>query len=520
MKKGATPELDGKWWSKNKAKTMKKSGLGKALTTFEVARERTNAKGMKPPEIVSAGEAAVKALTEVKKKVAFAVSCCNAKLHKETIEALKKYPKIIMVEEKRLAGMIARNKNAAPVVPPQKKGKNLTYWEMDVATQVKKQVNPDWISDFKGYRLHLTINSDISKVLTDEKDPQTLAFMVEDAQKVGAAVVSRIVDTIKKIEASTKDKPVSAVDKVRSGFKPLVDKAIQAAAKELDKIPGRRWANFVKRKQQYKDYQINVAKTFTLGSLGILGGVIGLATTPFTAGASTVLGLVSLTRSVAAITREIVNAARDAETTLKVLQSDLKSLEKAYHKADGTARKRQGASEVASSVVKGLLGTDPVWATLPKCADNAKTLDNKLAGLEVAGRKASTEIMKGFDICDDLEKTFKSASGKAAAKVLDKIKKARKALDGSLKKCTSFGGRISAISDKIPDLQKVLKALQGTNPKFAQIFDKVWPAVVNLGLSGASGGLGIADAKSALDIANASISMANDVAGEIDAQLS
>lgn len=44
MKKGVTPELDSKWWAKNKAKTLTKTGIGKALRNYEVARAKEDDK--------------------------------------------------------------------------------------------------------------------------------------------------------------------------------------------------------------------------------------------------------------------------------------------------------------------------------------------------------------------------------------------------------------------------------------------------------------------------------------------
>ena len=87
MKKGAAPELRQKWWSKNKAMTLKKTGLGAALKDYEVAEKLSNSKRM------------LKALDAVKKKAKTAEGACVKKLHDETLAALQRYPRIIQEKE-------------------------------------------------------------------------------------------------------------------------------------------------------------------------------------------------------------------------------------------------------------------------------------------------------------------------------------------------------------------------------------------------------------------------------------
>ena len=83
MKTGVTPELSSKWWSKNKAKTLGSTGLGKVLKSWETAKKQKSGPAME--------EAIASLLPAVRK----AKSKCGAKRHKETLDALVKYPKVI-----------------------------------------------------------------------------------------------------------------------------------------------------------------------------------------------------------------------------------------------------------------------------------------------------------------------------------------------------------------------------------------------------------------------------------------
>lgn len=499
MKKGAIPELNQKWWSKNKAKTMGKSGLGKALKDFEVAEEVNDPAKM------------LKALSEVKKKLAVALKACNEKMHKDTIAAIKKYPGIIQKRETEIKKKMA----AAPsggAAPKQKIGKDVTVWKRDISKEVLKVYSPDWLETFRGFELKLTLNDDILDVLEAEGDLVTPAYMVEDAQKVGKAVIASIVQTMKKIDAASKGKTPQEVDKIRKVFEPQVKKVMQSSAAALKKIPEARWKKFVGRKQQYKDYRIKAGFDVTIGILGTAGAAAGIVGS---GGAGLALGIVALVRSVAGLAKQVHDLAQEAEGVEKTLEKDLDTLMKRYRNAAGEAKKTQGRDEVGGSVLKGILGVDaPFLATLPKCSGNYDLWDNKTAGLSVGGRKLSVNITKGLAACDKLEKMIKNVESKEARKILDKLRKGRASLDKSLNQCSTMMGRVSKAEKNMPKLKTMLDALNTSNPKYADIFDKVFPAVVNLTLSGASAGVGFSEAKTTLEFVNTSLGLFNDIAAE------
>ncbi len=499
MKKGAIPELNYKWWSKNKAKTMGKSGLGKALKDYEVAQELNDPKRM------------LKALAEVLKKVGVAQKACNASAHKETLAALKKYPDIIKKRAAEIKQQAAAPSDSGPA-PKQKIGKDVTLWKWDVSKEVLSQYKPDWLENFKGYELKLTLNGDILDVLEKEGDYVTPQQMVDDAQVAGKAVVATLVKALKNIDAASKGKSPQEVDKLRAKFTPYAEKVMRKKAKEIEKIPKARWAKFVARKAQYKDYKIKAGLEVTIGVLGTAGAAAGIVGS---GGAGLALGIVTLVRSVAGLAKQINDLAREAEGVEKTLEKDLDTLMKRYRAADGTAKKTQGRDEVAGSVLKSILGADaPFLATLPKCSANYKLWDNKVAGLAVSGRKLSASITKGIAACDKLEKSIRNAEGKEARKILDKLRKGRGALDASLTQCSTMMGRVSKADANMPKLEKMLKALESSNPRYADIFDKVFPAVVNLTLSGASAGVGFSEATKTLEYVNVSLGLFNDIANE------
>ena len=334
--------------------------------------------------------------------------------------------------------------------------------------------------------------------------------MVEDAQTIGDEVLTKIAAAVEHIDGASRGKTPQQRDALRGKLPALIKSEMQAAEKKLKAAPAARWKKFVARAQQYKDYKIEAGVNLTIGVLGTAGAAAGIVGS---GGAGLALGIVALVRSVADTVKQIYNLSIEAEKVERDLEKDLNTLKNRYENAVGTAK--QGASEVGVSVLKGILGTDPPFiAALPKCSDNMTLWDNKVAGITTIGRKLSGDITKAMAAVDKLETQIKGSDDVKVRKIVDNMKKARKSLDQSLTKCENQMARVRSAEKAMPVLKKMLKALEATNPKYADIFDKVFPKAVNLALSGASAGVGFKDAKTALDTANVALGLVNDVANE------
>ena len=107
---------------------------------------------------------ALKALSEVKKKVVVAIGACNTKLHSDTMAALKKYPGVIQkreVEIKASQKAQADRDKAGASAPKQKIGKGVVIWKRDVGIEALKKYKARNIKSLKGYELKLKLNDDI-----------------------------------------------------------------------------------------------------------------------------------------------------------------------------------------------------------------------------------------------------------------------------------------------------------------------------------------------------------------------
>ena len=117
------------------------------------------------------------------------------------------------------------------------------------------------------------------------------------------------------------------------------------------------------------------------------------------------------------------------------------------------------------------------------------------------------------------EKAIKKAENKEAQKIYKTLVDMRKKLDDALNKTSDLMAKVRKFEKNGPALEKTLKALDNQNSDFAKIFDKVFPVVVNLTLSGAGAGVGIKEAKTTLETFNSALGLANDILSEGKGQL-
>lgn len=370
---------------------------------------------------------------------------------------------------------------------------------------VEKAAKFDHFDVVMDVRVELRLNDDILDVLEDAGDKASAALMAEGAKKAGKALVAAILHRLGEAESECAKSPASAVDKVLQAAKKDIQEIIAAEQKNISAIPGEVWAEFVKRKKQYKDYKLKAATDVTIQVLMVTSDAIATgAAAAGTFGAAGVVGVVILARDCAKLARQVYDLALSAEKVQKDLAKDIKTLEDAYR-----STVRRVGQEVTGTLFKAALSTDsPFLATLPKCNEKIKLLDNKVAGLETAGREFSSLLTEALDKSAKLENQMDGLSDKKARKAYEKLVATRKELDQALKDCTKMMKRVRDTKPGIKGLQVALDALNESNPRYLKIFDVALPAVTGVALAGPSGGLGFAGAATGLDHANTAVTLA------------
>jgi DNA repair exonuclease SbcCD ATPase subunit len=497
MKAGATPELSATWWKKNKAKSLTKTGLSDALRKYEKWAALDKNEDI-PKQI--------KALSDVKRAVAEAFKKSHPKIHKETQAALKKYPKIIDDRIKVLKDLETRV-NAAP---KQKIGKQVVIWNRDIAKEITswQKSNQSKFSEgvppVKKGLVKLTLNDDILDVLEESGDFVTPAYMVEDAEKEWKSTEAEIQKAFLDWEKERK-KPGASKKAFDNLDKTLV-KAVYVLERKLEKIPAERFAKFKSREKKYKDYKVKAACDAAFELTAFTGNV---ALAVGSGGLSLALSVYGLVKSASKLCGMLYDACIEAETVYKSLEKDLAALKKSYLTFEGEAKKMLGPKEVGKATIKGVFGdvARPFIQSIPRCESNFDLWDNKVAGLEVKGRKCSQQIVAAIDAVSKCEKALAKESTKRISKLLKDLKKLRGELDKALNSTTDVMARVREAEGVKSKVEADLKQLQKAQSLPVKVLSTVIPHLIDIGVGAWAGVDGVKNAKSTVDTIKAAESI-------------
>ncbi|MEX0351309.1 MAG: hypothetical protein AB3N15_17950, partial [Paracoccaceae bacterium] len=268
MKKGMTPQLDYKWWSKNKPNFLGKTGLGDALKDYAIAMDKFDYDGAR------------KALVMVKKKVEVATKKCSDRTQKTTKDVLSKYDPVIKKADDDLKKKIADEQKkaaAAPAaVPAQKMGKDVVIWKRDIGKEVFKKIKLQWIDGIDGFLLEQKLNDDILDVFEKEGDYVTPQQIVDDSEAIGQMVITEIVKDLKQIDGLIQSGKLTDTKKVEAALLKVLKSKMDVAKGKLEKLPEARWKKFKAQKKQYTKYKIKTGVKLTTGTFGIVAGLGGL----------------------------------------------------------------------------------------------------------------------------------------------------------------------------------------------------------------------------------------------------
>ncbi len=225
-------------------------------------------------------------------------------------------------------------------------------------------------------------------------------------------------------------------------------------------------------------YKKDKAVKITKGTVGVGLGIAGAAvpgTLPF--------ALVTLTRSVASLAKEIVTVLMDLDTKIKLFIKQLSALAAVY-------KKHRGAREIALSSLNSVLGVD-VAPTLNKAKADLKEIEKCVAVFYHRANKMIKKVYEALDKSNELTKRFEKSASDVKAFMASKknrnIRKAMKDLDTMLDKTHDLMRQAVDAEKQVPQLRKGLKAL-GENSGHVDKANTILGQIINLAIS--LGGLG------------------------------
>jgi hypothetical protein len=400
-------------------------------------------------------------------------------------------------------------KQAKASAPKQTISGPVRLWEIDMGDEVEKKYPNSWL-EIKGYTVTLMVNGDIRELLEKEKAHAVAQTMVDDSHVLCDRAIAHILAVLHNFDPAKSGNPsLEGAKLAEHEAEKEIRATVTKLAAEVAKVPQVRWNHFLEQHAQYHSYQLKVAGDFVLGTLSLGAVVTGVVLAIPTGGASLALGIVATARGTAGLLTNCVDFCRDAEAVHQSLNEDLKALIGAYRGAFSGA---VGAAEMTSTVLKSILGTHlPFLKTLSKCNSDYKLLQGKVAELAMNQNQVSKRTLTLLEQIEQLEKLLAHARSAEAHNIHEMVVRLQKTVHSGLDKTSELGASVSKAEKAMPAIEEMLKELNSTNPKYAEIFDKMLPALTNAGLGLGGFGTGIASATSAIEFGQAAVSLGTDI---------
>ena len=335
---------------------------------------------------------------------------------------------------------------------------------------------------------------------SNEKDYGLLTNQMYDAANF---------ETIKKEIAAELDKIADRVTsekdmaKANSDF----DAALQRILGEAADRASKPFTDLTKTRVDRRNYEIKETAKLGAKVVGLATSIASLATTPFTAGASTVISIVAILSTARSIGVQMGRLAQEAEQTAGDLAKDLKVLLTRHQDA---TKNRVGVEEVLKS------GVNAIWedaaASISGCKTKKDYLKSKIDGLKVDSHNLSDKLDESLKKqataqkqLREFEKSAEEVLDPADVKRVEKLIKAAELLEkpiaSTIDDIIALVGRVGTNEKTFEVLDKALDRLAAKEPTWAQIGEVVMSVAVSAGFL-VGGNVNAPDPYKAFDLAN------------------
>ncbi len=399
-------------------------------------------------------------------------------------------------------------------------------FKYDVSKQLDSKYSSRVFKKIDVATVSLVIDDKVMDALEASKDRDLAAIkMVEKAQKLCDATTAELSKKLKELDEKyaamkSSGKSEDERSKLVKAYRAEVVKELDELKGELKVLPEDQWKKFLAKyaegKKEYRSYKVNATVDVAVGTLGVVASAAAIGGTAHTGGASLVLGVIGMVRSVAKISEVVYSIAVDVEKQGTALAKDLKSLQSDFE--SGMTARGVG-KDLAKTAVNVVFGA-PFFTTVATVEKKAETLGGKVAGTYVGGVKLSREVTESLNdqkkLAADLAKMkLDGAKEKAKKKAEEKIEELEKKFSKLFEKAADMNAKAERAETQLKAVKKALEEIGDTTKPLAYI-EKALNALVAVGLGAAAAGVGIVHAAGeVLEIAKEGVSLTAELAVQV-----
>jgi hypothetical protein len=174
------------------------------------------------------------------------------------------------------------------------------------------------------------------------------------------------------------------------------DDQVKKAVDDMCKTAQVTWSEHFKKNNEYVKYQAQIACTLILGTISIAANIALLASTPFSMGAGTIIGIIGMAKTVTVMFNEIRHGIQEAEEVLGEVYSLYMALRKVADEKSTGGKAIEIGKEAINGALGAVLGAEPA-KTLTKLNEKMERAENKINGVYHKATKHSQKIGKYSD---------------------------------------------------------------------------------------------------------------------------
>ena len=395
----------------------------------------------------------------------------------------------------------------------------VVVFEYDVSKNLKSKYTSRIFKKIDGATVKLEIDDKVLDALEASKDRDLAAIKIaEKGQKICKIATDELASRLAELEHNIEGMSEKDSHPLIKAYRAEVVKKLDGLKAKLTVLPEDQWKKFLAKygeaKKEYKSYKVNAAVDVALGGLGVVASAAAIGATAHTGGASLVLGVIGMTRSVAKIAQTVYAISTDVEKFGTGLKEDIESLVKDF--AEGKAK--AVGKDLAKSTVNTVFGA-PFFTTVSTAKKKADTFKGKVAGAYVGGVKLSQEVTKSLNEITKLEKELAGLKGKDLKKTKAKLEKLQKNFDDLFEDAANLNEKAKRVDGQLKSVEAALTILQSQTATLA-MFEKAMDILFTIGLAAGSAGAGIHEfAGKSLELAREGLSLGVEVGKMIAEEL-
>lgn len=427
-----------------------------------------------------------------------------------------------------------RNKNKTRITD------SAVYWQLDLTDRIKTlsrgniHLSEDWT-------VSMEVEADVRNKLDKHGLVDVLQDMVTEAQHISDRAAREIVSIWTAYANKGVRRRLSPVEQIlvmeekvsrRKRFNRRSEAVVARLKSELETIPNKHWERFKRVKKDYRNYKIKSGFKVGATTGGLALAIGSTAASVPTGGASIVITVIGIQRTVFSLVEQIRDLSYEGETVLRKLAEDIESLERTagqkgggHHSSSGHSRRRHRhhhhhankgalrAREVGSNLVKaGMGGLNPT-ASINGCSSNFDLLKNKTNGVLRKSNQLAAKINELLDATEKLNAELAARTFTPAKRMkVDGLVEANEAsIHATIKKCVETRERWTSLSMSLPRLNRRIENLRGTAGAGFVKGAAFIPVLVDIGLAGWGAGDAFSGAEQTWQFATSAVSSLNDL---------